>query len=64
MKGAGRQVVAVLTATALLAVSGHATAYAGIKETEQKLNEAKEEKKKTEEAIGDTKEEILHSSHG
>ena len=58
MKGAGRQVVAVLTATALLAVSGHTTAYAGIKETEQKLNEAKEEKKKTEEAIGDTKEEI------
>lgn len=58
MKGAGRQVVAVLTATALLAVSGHTTAYAGIKETEQKLNEAKEEKKKTEEAIGDTKDEI------
>ena len=48
MKRAGKQWIAVLTAVALLACAVPTTVYADIKDTEEKLNQAKEEKEKTE----------------
>ena len=58
MKRAGKQWIAVLTAVALLACAVPTTVYADIKDTEEKLNQAKEEKEKTEEAIDSTKDEL------
>lgn len=58
MKKAGKQRVAVLTAVALLLCAVPTTAYADIKDTENKLNQAKEEKEKTENAINSTQEEL------
>lgn len=58
MKGVNKKWIAVLTAAALLTSAVPATAYATVKETEEKLNQAKEEKEKTEEAIDSTKEEL------
>lgn len=58
MKKAGKQRIAVLTAVALLLCAVPTTAYADVKDTENKLNQAKEERDKTEEAIDSTKEEL------
>lgn len=58
MKGVKRKWVAVLAAAALLTSAVPVTAYASIKDTEEKLNQAKEEKEKTEEEIAATKEEL------
>ncbi len=71
MRGAGRQCIARRTvrgiarrgiagcaAVALLLCAVPTTAYADVKDTEKKLNEAKEEKKKTENALNSTREEL------
>lgn len=58
MKGAGKQCIAVLTAIALLFCAVPTTVYADVKDTEEKLNQAKEERDKTQEAMGETKEEL------
>ncbi len=58
MKGVNKKWIAVLAAAALLTSAVPTTAYASIKDTEEKLNQAKEEKEKTEEAIESTKEEL------
>ncbi|MGN0376428.1 MAG: cell wall hydrolase [Suilimivivens sp.] len=58
MKGAGKQLTAVLLASVLLVCAIPTTAYADIKDTEEKLNQAKEEKEKTEEAIDSTQQEL------
>lgn len=58
MKGVNKKRIAVLAAAALLTSAVPTTAYASIKDTEEKLNQAKEEKEKTEEAIESTKEEL------
>lgn len=58
MKGAGKQCIAVLTAIALLFCAVPTTVYADVKDTEEKLNQAKEERNKTQAAIGETKEEL------
>ncbi len=58
MKGAKKQWIAVLMSVALLVCAVPTTVYADVKDTEQKLNEAKEEKEKTESALGETKEEL------
>ena len=46
MKGAKKQWIAVLTAVTLLVCAIPTTVYADVKDTEKKLNEAKEEKEK------------------
>lgn len=58
MKGAKRHWIAVITAVALLACAIPTTVYAAVKDTEEKLNQAKEEKKKTQEALNQTEEEL------
>lgn len=58
MRGAGKQLTAVFMAVVLLVCAVPTTAYADIKDTEEKLNQAKEEKEKTEEAIDSTQEEL------
>lgn len=58
MKGAGKKCIAVFMAALLLTSAFPITAYADVKDTEEKLNQAKEEKEKTEEAINSTKEEL------
>lgn len=58
MRGAGKQCIAVFTAMALLFCAVPTTVYAGVKDTEEKLNQAKEERNKTQEAIGETKQEL------
>ena len=44
MKGARKQLIAIMTAVALLACTIPTTVYADVKDTEEKLNKAKEEK--------------------
>ncbi|MBO5057320.1 MAG: cell wall hydrolase [Lachnospiraceae bacterium] len=58
MKKAGKQRVAILTAVALLLCAVPTTAYADVKDTENRLNQAKEERDKTEEAIDSTQQEL------
>ncbi|MBR5800992.1 MAG: cell wall hydrolase [Lachnospiraceae bacterium] len=58
MKGAGRRFVAVLMSATLLWCAIPITVHADVKDTEAKLNQAKEEKEKTEAALSDTKEEL------
>ena len=58
MKGAGKQWIAVFVAAALLVCAIPTTVYADIKDTEEKLNQAKEEKEKTEEALESTETEL------
>ncbi len=58
MKGAGKQWIAVFVAAALLVCAIPTTVYADIKDTEEKLNQAKEEKEKTEEALESTENEL------
>lgn len=58
MKGAVRRLVAVLMSVTLLWCAIPITVNADIKDTEAKLNQAKEEKEKTEAALDDTKEEL------
>ena len=58
MKGAKKQWIAVLLSVALLVCAIPTTVYADVKDTEEKLNRAKEEKEKTEDALDDTKEEL------
>lgn len=58
MKGTKRQWIAVLMAMTLLVCAIPITAYADIKETEEKLNQAKEEKEKTEDALDETQNEL------
>ncbi len=58
MKGAERQWVAIGMTVALLICIIPTTVYADVKETEEKLNQAKEEKEKTEEALGQAQEEL------
>lgn len=58
MKGAGKQWIAVFVAAALLVCAIPTTVYADIKDTEEKLNQAKEEKEKTEEALESTESEL------
>ncbi len=58
MKGAGKQWIAMLMSVTLLWCAIPTTVYADVKDTEAKLNQAKEEKEKTEEALDDTKEEL------
>lgn len=58
MKKAGKQRVAILTAVVLLLCAVPTTAYADVKDTENRLNQAKEERDKTEEAIDSTQEEL------
>lgn len=58
MKGARRQWVAIVTTVALLICIIPTTVYADVKETEEKLNQAKEEKEKTEEALGQAEAEL------
>lgn len=58
MKGARKQRIAVLTAIALLLCAVPTTVYADVKDTEEKLNQAKEEREKTESEIDQTKDEM------
>lgn len=58
MRGAGKQKIAVITAVALLLCAVPTTVYADVKDTEEKLNQAKEEKEKTENALDETREEL------
>lgn len=58
MRRAGRQRIAACVAMAVLLCAVPTTAYADVKDTEKKLNEAKEEKKKTEDALNSTREEL------
>lgn len=58
MKGANKQWIAALMSVALLWCAIPTTVYADVKDTEEKLNQAKEEKEKTENALGETKEEL------
>lgn len=58
MKGARKQWIAVWTAVALLFCAIPTTVYADVKETEEKLNQAKEEKEKTEQALSETEDEL------
>lgn len=58
MKKAGKQRIAILTAVALLLCAVPTTAYADVKDTENRLNQAKEERDKTEEAIDSTQQEL------
>ena len=58
MKGAGKQWIAVFVAAALLVCAIPTTVYADIKDTEEKLHQAKEEKEKTEEALESTETEL------
>lgn len=58
MKGAVRRLVAVLMSVTLLWCAIPITVNADVKDTEAKLNQAKEEKEKTEAALDDTKEEL------
>ncbi len=58
MKGARKQLIAIMTAVALLACTIPTTVYADVKDTEEKLNKAKEEKEKTQEALNETEEEL------
>lgn len=50
--------MAVITAVALLLCAVPTTVYADVKDTEEKLNQAKEEKEKTENALDETKNEL------
>lgn len=58
MKGARKQLIAIMTAVALLACTIPTTVYADVKDTEEKLNKAKEEKEKTQTALNETEEEL------
>lgn len=58
MKGAGKQWIAVITAVASLLCAIPITVHADIKDTEEKLNQAKEEREKTEEALNQTEDEL------
>ena len=58
MKGAGKQWIAVITAVASLLCAIPTTVYADVKDTEEKLNQAKEEKEKTQEALDQTEDEL------
>jgi spore germination cell wall hydrolase CwlJ-like protein len=58
MKKTGRQLVAVLTAAALLMCTVPTTVYADVKDTEEKLNQAKENRDKTQEAIDNTEDKL------
>lgn len=58
MKGAGKQWIAVITAVASLLCAIPITVYADVKDTEEKLNQAKEEKEKTEQALEQTEGEL------
>lgn len=58
MKGTKKQGVIIIMVISLLLCTAPVTVYADIKETEEKLNQAKEEREKTKSALGETEDEL------
>lgn len=58
MKGTKKQGVTIIMVISLLLCTAPVTVYADIKETEEKLNQAKEEREKTKSALGETEDEL------